>query len=114
MEVFGSMSWSQVHLGAENLVEPSSGTSRALSGSVLGGPGGVLATNWASIWGAFSSFSIVFWRFHLMMRFDSIFKCFLSRFCQHFDVPSSFVQLPFLEHSLCDDEKHEGRFIRKT
>ena len=41
VEVFGLMSWSRVHLGAENLVEPSSGTSRALSGTVLDGPGGL-------------------------------------------------------------------------
>ena len=85
------MSWSRVHLGAENPVEPSSGTSRALSGRVLGGPGGLLATNWASIWGAFWCFWMAFWKCYLLAFCDSILEGFLMRFCKHFHVPSGFV-----------------------
>ena len=48
MAVFAIRSLSRARLGAENQVEPSSGTSRAPSGVVWGSPGGVLATNWAS------------------------------------------------------------------
>ena len=89
--VFGIMSWSWVHLGSENQVEPSSGTSRALSGIVLGGPGGLLASNWASIWGALLCFCMVFWRCYFLALCDSILEGVLIRFCEHFYVPSSFV-----------------------
>ena len=50
--VFAIRSLSRVRLGAENQVEPSSGTSRTPSGVVWEGPGG----SWRPIWGAFSSF----------------------------------------------------------
>ena len=46
--VFAIRSLSRARLGAENQVEPSSGTSRAPSGVVWGSPGEVLATNWGS------------------------------------------------------------------
>ena len=51
--VFALRSLSRARLGAENQVEPSSGTSRAPSGVVWGSPGEVLAPNWGFFWGAF-------------------------------------------------------------
>ena len=55
-EVFGIISLSGEHVGAENLVEPSSGSSRAPLGVVWGSPGRVLAPTGPSIWVPFGGF----------------------------------------------------------